>query len=39
MSFLEELMKKSEIELKEGQNMKLLGEGSMGPVYCYNYQN
>ena len=39
MRSVEDLMKKSEIELKEGENAKLLGEGSMGPVYRYNYKN
>ena len=32
-------MKSSKIEQKEGKNVKLLGEGSMGSVYRYNYQN
>ena len=39
MSTIEILMKKNMIELKEGENAKLLGEGSMGKVYRYNYQN
>ena len=39
MSTIESLMKTNTIELKEGENAKLLGEGSMGKVYRYNYQN
>ena len=31
-----DLMKGDSIELKEGINCKLVGEGSMGPVYCYD---
>ena len=27
------------IELKEGENAKLLGEGTMGPVYCYSHED
>ena len=34
MSTIESLMKNNTIELKEGE---LLGEGSMGKVYRYNY--
>ena len=37
MSTVEELMNLSEIELKEGENAKFLGEGTMGPVYCYSH--
>ena len=39
MSTIESLMKTNIIELKESENAKLLGEGSMGKVYRYNYQN
>ena len=39
MRFVEDLMKKSLIKLKERVNEKLLGEGSMGLVLLLNYQN
>ena len=32
-------MNLSEIELKEGENATLLGEGTMGPAYCYSYED
>ena len=37
MSAAEELMNLNVIELIEGENAKFLGEGTMGPVYCYSH--
>ena len=37
MRTIEEFMRSSKIELKEGKNVKLLGEGSIGIVYRYNF--